>query len=90
MVSRMNGSSPRETEPVIVLRRDKLDELRRASDIGSEAELARLIGVSPATLWRITRGEVVPSQGFIARTLLAFPSASFALLFRVEQRMKVA
>lgn len=72
-----------ESTPSIALRRMKLDELRRANGIGSEAELARIIGVSPTTLWRISRGDVAPSPGFIARTLLAFPHTKFETLFEV-------
>jgi DNA-binding XRE family transcriptional regulator len=86
----MNETFSEETVPIIVLRRDKLDELRRANGIESEAELARIIGVSPTTLWRISRGEVVPSQGFIARALLAFPHAQFATLFKVDRRVTQA
>lgn len=72
-----------ESAPAITLRRDKLDELRRANGIESEAELARIIGVSPTTLWRISRGDVSPSPVFIARALLAFPHAKFETLFKV-------
>lgn len=72
-----------ESAPGIALRRQKLDELRRANGIESEAELARIIGVSPTTLWRISRGDVAPSPGFIARTLLAFPHSKFETLFEV-------
>lgn len=79
-----------ESAPAIALRRDKLDELRRANGIDSEAELARIIGVSPTTLWRISRGDVVPSHGFIARTLLAFPHAKFETLFEVVRPAAMA
>lgn len=79
----MKESFTGESSPAITLRRDKLDELRRANGIESEAELSRIIGVSPTTLWRISRGDVVPSPGFIARTLLAFPHAKFETLFSV-------
>jgi DNA-binding XRE family transcriptional regulator len=77
------ASTPTRTTPAVVLNRSKLDELRRANGIQTEAELARIIGVSPATLWRVTTGEVNPSNGFIARVLLAFPHASMSTLFEV-------
>jgi DNA-binding XRE family transcriptional regulator len=85
MVARMKETFTGESAPAITLRRDKLDELRRANGIESEAELARIIGVSPTTLWRISRGDVVPSPGFIARTLLAFPHAKFETLFAIAR-----
>lgn len=68
-----------------MLNRSKLDELRRANGIQSEAELARILGVSPTTLWRVSNREVAPSNGFIARVLLAFPHASMASLFEVVE-----
>jgi transcriptional regulator with XRE-family HTH domain len=77
------ASNPTRTTPAVVLNRSNLDELRRAHGIQTEAELARIIGVSPATLWRVTTGEVKPSNGFIARVLIAFPHASMSTLFEV-------
>lgn len=71
------------TSPTIVLRRKKLDMLRRANGIDTESELARIIGVSSTTLWRISKGEVEPSASFIARTLRAFPHTTFENLFQV-------
>ncbi len=84
-VSRMKDSSSEEG-PRISLNREGLDALRRASGISTEAELARIIGVAPTTLWRVSKGEVSPSSEFIARTLTAFPHTQFAVLFTVEQR----
>lgn len=83
-LSRMKDSSSGEG-PRITLNRESLDALRRASGIGTEAELARIIGVSPVTLWRVSKGEVTPSSEFIARTLSAFPYTEFAVLFNVER-----
>lgn len=83
-LSRMKASSSEEG-PRIVLNRQNLDALRRANGIETESELARIIGVTPSTLWRITEGKVAPSQGFIARVLVAFPHAQFATLFAVER-----
>lgn len=71
--------------PRVVLIRENLDQLRRASGIQSEAKLAEILGVSPTTLWRISNGKVAPSQSFIARALTAFPHTEFKVLFRVEQ-----
>lgn len=66
---------------ILSLNRAKLDELRRAHGIKTEAELARRIGVDPSTLYRISIGDVQPSPGFIARVKLAFPMASLDSLF---------
>lgn len=68
-----------------MLNRPKLDELRRANGIQTETELARIIGVSPATLWRVSEGKVNPSNEFIARVVCAFPHASMSSLFEVVQ-----
>jgi transcriptional regulator with XRE-family HTH domain len=70
-------------EPRLELNRAKLDELRKANSITTEAELAKIIGVSPATLWRITNRESVPSNGFIARLKIAFPHVALESLFDV-------
>jgi len=64
----------------MVLKRAKLDELRRANGIETEAQLAKVIGVNPATLWRASEGKPV-SGGFIARMKLAFPHVSSDALF---------
>jgi transcriptional regulator with XRE-family HTH domain len=74
----------------LVLNRPRLDELRRANGINTEAALARIIGVSPATLWRVSNGEVSPSNGFMARVMLAFPHASMSSLFEVVRGEQVA
>lgn len=78
-------TNPARVKPALVLDRQKLDELRRANGIATEAELARVIGVSPVTLWRISRGEVYPSNAFMARVVLAFPHVAMSTLFRLEQ-----
>jgi len=79
----MKSSTTPATAPVMVLNRDKLDELRRANGISTEAELARIIGVSPETLWRVSNGKTFPSNGFIARVKVAFPHTSTDSLFEV-------
>ncbi|QAB18699.1 XRE family transcriptional regulator [Leucobacter muris] len=59
-----------------MLNRQKLDELRRANGITSEAELARRLEVDPSTLYRVSTGKSVPSNEFIAGLKLAFPLCS--------------
>jgi DNA-binding XRE family transcriptional regulator len=73
----------------MVLVRSKLDELRKANGIETESEMARIIGVNPATLWRVSRGEPV-SGSFIARVMIAFPHASMDQLFKVEDAKALA
>lgn len=67
--------------PVFVLNRPSLDRLRIAHGIESEADLARVIGVNPATLYRVTIGATVPSNEFMAKVATAFPAAKFDQLF---------
>lgn len=69
----------------LVLNRGKLDELRRASAIKTEAELAYHLGVNPATLYRITQGKVAPSVGFVAKVKLLFPAAPLDALFTAKE-----
>lgn len=59
--------------PVLTLRFDRVMELSKSSGIDSTRELAKRIGVSPSTLWRIENKIQKPSSGVIARLKLAFP-----------------
>ncbi|MDY0891837.1 helix-turn-helix transcriptional regulator [Frigoribacterium sp. CFBP9030] len=77
-------ATPTAARPAAVrLNRQKLDELRRAHGISTEAELARVIGVDTATLWRAS-SKSPPSNAVIAKILIAFPAADFRSLFVVE------
>jgi DNA-binding XRE family transcriptional regulator len=69
----------------LILNRPKLDELRRAHEITSDAELARRIGVDPVTLYRVSTGRSKASNEFIAGLKAAFPSVALDSLFRVER-----
>lgn len=80
--------APATSGVTLKLNRDQLDALRKAHDIKSESELARLIGVERSTLWRVSNGDVAPSAGFIARVMVAFPTARMDLLFEVERVAK--
>lgn len=62
---------------------DRLDALRVAHGIDSDAALAARIGVHPATLYRVREGKAVASNEFLAKVAAAFPNASFDTLFRV-------
>ena len=86
----MQTSHASQGEPVLVLNRQKLDDLRRAHGIDTEAELARRIGVNPSTLWRVSQGEVQPSHVFVARVMLAFPTARMDDLFSARRTEPVA
>ena len=69
--------------PRVTLNRENFDRLRRANGIGSDAEMARILGVSPVTLWRVAEGKNIPSNQFIARVLTTFPHTQFGTLFNV-------
>lgn len=69
--------------PHLTVNRDRLDSLRRAHGIDSDAELARVIGVDPATLYRVREGKVTASNEFLAKVATAFPNVSFDHLFSV-------
>jgi DNA-binding XRE family transcriptional regulator len=68
----------------LVLNRVRLDELRRAHGIQTEADLARVIGVNASTLYRVSNKLTLPSNEFIAQVACAFPSAPLDQLFTVE------
>ncbi|UCR89285.1 helix-turn-helix domain-containing protein [Mycetocola spongiae] len=72
-------------QPGLRLNRAKLDELRRANGIESEADLARLANINPTTLWRVSTGKTLPSNGFIARMVVAFPLCPMGELFFVDK-----
>ncbi|MBF4628931.1 helix-turn-helix transcriptional regulator [Curtobacterium flaccumfaciens] len=63
----------------------KMNELRKAHELESNVDLARLLGVDTATLHRVMKGSVAPSSSFIARVKLAFPSVSIDSLFYVDR-----
>jgi hypothetical protein len=75
--------------PTLALNVEKLDELRRANDIGSDAKLARLIGVDTSTLFRVRNGQT-PSTRFIAGVKIAFPTVSLDALFNIVDTESVA
>lgn len=77
-------ATPEAPKVHLLLNRVKLDELRRAHGIKSDAELARRIGVTPETLWRVSRGNP-PSNPFMARVKMAFPSAAMDSLFELRE-----
>lgn len=86
-VPRMNKPSAHATPARVdrlVLDVVALHELRRTHQIESDAELARMIGVDRTTLARVAAGGP-PSNGFMARTKLLFPSAPLDRLFVVER-----
>lgn len=81
----MQSTSEAASRPVLVLNRRKLDELRRASGIRSDAELARRLNVDPSTLYRVSSGKTVPSNEFIAGLKVAFPMCSLDDLLALER-----
>ncbi|RFA12114.1 hypothetical protein B7R22_16925 [Subtercola boreus] len=78
------SSTPARPRRELVLNRPKLDELRRAHGIQSEADLARRIGVDPTTLYRLTTGRTKPSNEFMAGLKDAFPLAALDDLLIIQ------
>ena len=81
----ISGDAIGPSRVALALNRSKLDELRRAHGIRTEADLARKIGVPKTTLWRVSNGRVSPSSEFIAKVIIAFPSAPMDSLFYVKR-----
>lgn len=77
----MQTTNTASSTPYLTIDRDRLDGLRKAHGIGSDAELARVIGVDASTLWRVREGRTVASNEFLTKVALAFPGASFDHLF---------
>ncbi|WP_413600805.1 hypothetical protein [Curtobacterium sp. Curtsp57] len=81
----MQNLSTGAQPPQMRLNLTKLNELRRAHELESNVDLARLLGVDTATLHRVIKGTVAPSSSFIARVKLAFPSVAIDSLFYVDR-----
>lgn len=77
-------SAPTRT-PFLTVDSSRLDKLRDAHGIASDAELARRIGVHPGTLGRIREGKSVASNEFLAKVAVAFPHISKDDLFRLVE-----
>lgn len=73
----MNAQTMRTSTPRLVFDRPALDVHHELT----ETALAARLGVNPSTLWRLTKGEVEPSGGFIARVVLAFPDVPMSDIF---------
>lgn len=84
-VAVMQTDSTPAARPRLTLNRPKLDELRRASGIPSDAELARRLGVNVVTLYRVSEGKTKPSNEFIASLMVAFPMCSLDDLLVLER-----
>lgn len=82
---RMQTLRPDATAPQMRLNVQKMNELRKAHELESNVDLARLLGVNTATLYRVMQGSVAPSSSFIARVKLAFPSVAIDSLFYVDR-----
>lgn len=69
----------------IALRRTALEERRRRAG-WSDADLARNLGMSHASVSRILAGRTQPGPAFIAGALHIFGTRAFAELFEVIPR----
>lgn len=77
----MQSTSAGARTPFLTVDPDRLDQLRDAHGIPTDAEFARRIGVDNSTLWRVRKGESIASNEFLAKLAAAFPHASFDSLF---------
>ena len=68
----------------LVLNVAKLNELRRAHEMDSDSELAKQLGVDRSTLYRVIAGGA-PSNVFMARMQMLFPSVPLGSLFVVDR-----
>lgn len=68
----------------VVIRRDEWATLQAATGVTSDAQLAGKLGLSRWSVTRVLNGTADPGNQFIARTLQAFPKASFDKLFAVK------
>jgi len=80
----MHTTSPEGSSPRLALNVEKLNELRRAHDIKSDAALARLLGIDTSTLYRIQTGDSDPSNAVMARFKVAFPTVALDTLFSLK------
>lgn len=83
MVAAMQSTS-KPAAARLVLNRSKLNELRLATGIRSDAELARRLGVDATTLYRVSEGKTAPSNAFMAGLKTAFPLSSLDDLLTLE------
>lgn len=57
----------------LTLNFERIYKLRRASGIETDREFAKLLKISPATLYRYSTGQSVPSNSVLARLKAHFP-----------------
>ncbi|MHA3682824.1 helix-turn-helix domain-containing protein [Leucobacter sp. HY1908] len=70
--------------PRLMLNMEKLHEIRRANGIGTDADLARYIGIDPASLYRYATGKGGPSNRVLARLKAAFPLVPLGDFVKLE------
>lgn len=81
MVTRMQATTAGARTHYLSVDPTRLDQLRDAHGIPTDAEFARRIGVDDSTLRRVRTGATVASNEFLAKLAAAFPHASFDSLF---------
>lgn len=72
------------TSLTIVLNLEALEHRRRDASLSTDSQLARFIGVDPATVSRVISGRSAPGTKFIAGMVRAFGSDAFADLFAIR------
>lgn len=61
-----------------------LNRKRKQAGIQDDRDLARRMGINPATVHRVLNGKAEPGNRFIAGIALVFGPNSFAQVFNVE------
>lgn len=80
----MQADGTTTRDPHLKINLSRLDSLRDAHGIPTDAELARRIGVHPGTLMRVREGSTIASNQFLAKLALAFPHVTKDDLFLVD------
>jgi transcriptional regulator with XRE-family HTH domain len=71
--------------PTLAVNHEGLQRLRKRAFIEDDKELARGLGVDPATVHRVLNGKNAPSAAFIAGALQLFGRSWFLELFTIVE-----
>lgn len=72
------------TSLTLMLNLEALEHRRRGAALATDSQLARFIGVDPATVSRVISGRSAPGTKFIAGMVRAFGTEAFGDLFTIR------
>lgn len=78
----------RTSGPTVRLRKAAFRRHARRLGLTSDAQVARHLGVSQATILRLFRDDSGPGESLIAAALTAFPGVAFEDIFVVVKRSR--